>query len=351
MSPLDPTQLHELIDHRNHRAIAAELVSLESLRGVVSMADLGEFPDDVVISSPELELEYDSSPRAGCSVYGYYKYRIGAPAVIFVHPAHSVARDSFTIVHEYGHHVQRQHAAWANILFAIPRAAAQKLEERVADAFAAEVLIPADLVSADSTWLNARVLSEVHQNVRASRSAVAMRAVEIAPANDNATVVVCDNEGVVIFARAAGDDVFTPARGIVQPGLAALFARAQQSDGAVSSDVREGLSSGSNWIQGDIQGELAIDYSGMYGFVVLRSNQKYGRIQTWDQSESECANPACELVFTVDELVIICRLCKEPRCPSCATCSCEPAAAAVCTDCFFELSVAEQAGELMHECQ
>ena len=178
-----------------------------------------------------------------------------------------------------------------------------------------------------------------------------MRAIEIAPANDNATVVVCDSEGVVIFARATGDDVFTPARGVVQPGLAALFARAQQSDGAVSSDVREGLSSGSNWIQSDIQGDLAIDYSGMYGFVVLRSNQKYGRIQIWDQSESECANPACELVFTVDESVVICRLCKEPRCPSCATCSCEPVAAAVCTNCFFELSVAEQAGELVHECQ
>ncbi len=350
LESLDTAQLKALIAQRNYRAIAVELVRLEADRGVISIAALGDDPEDAVLRCPELSLEYVTAPRAGCSVFGYYQYRIAAPATIFIHPAATAARDSFTIVHEYGHHVQRLHETWTNLLYALPRAASTALEERVADAFAAEVLIPADIISFDSSWLSARTLALVHQNVRASRSAVAMRAVEIAPANDNGTVVVCDSGGVVIFARAAGEDIFTPARGVAQPDLTALFHAAQDADGHATGELRGGLRSNSNWIQDDIQGEAAIDYSGMYAFVVLRSTQKYGREQRWHQEQAECANPACELVFTVDASVTICPRCSEPKCPGCSTCSCEPAAASICPNCTMAYSVAEQSGQAEHVC-
>jgi hypothetical protein len=350
MTPLDRQALQRLVDQRAYRAIAVELVGLESARGVVSMVALGEDPEEAVSASPELSLEYDTSPRAGCSVYGYYHYRINEPAVILVHPSLTRDRDSFTIVHEYGHHVQRQHAIWANLLYSLPAGARTKLEERVADAFAAEVLIPADSFTLDSSWLKARTLAEVHQMVHASRSAVAMRAIEIAPSNDNGTVVVCDVDGVVIFARAAGDDVFTPARGISQPGLAALVKKAVESDGYASGDLQGGLRAASNWIQDDLRGDVALDFSGLYAFVVLRSTQLYGREQTWEQHEFECSNPACELVFTVDGSVTICPICRDPRCPDCNTCACEPPAASTCTNCWMALSVAEQSGSVTHEC-
>lgn len=350
MEPLDEHQLKDLIAQHNYRGIAVELVRLETERGVVSMLDLGDNPEEAVLGSPELSLEYDSSPRAGCSVFGFYRFRIDAPATIVVHPSLTSARDSFTIVHEYGHHVQRQHGSWANLLYSLPTGSRSKIEERVADAFAAEVLIPADTLSFDSGPLNARTLSSVHRSVRASRSAIAMRAVEVAPSNENGTVLVCDSDGVVIFARAAGDDVFTPARGQSQPGLARLYEAAARSGGHYSSEVRGGLRAGSNWIQEDLQGDAALDYSGIYAFVILRSTQVYGREQTWELQEAECSNPACEFVFTVDASVVMCPRCQEPQCPSCSTCTCEPSSTLTCTNCWVALSVAEQAGVVEHEC-
>lgn len=338
------------IQQRNYRAIATELVRLEDERGILSIAALGEDPEDTVAASPELSLEYDISPKAGCSVFGYYQPRAGMPAAIVISAAATADRDRFTIVHEYGHHVQRHHPTWADALYTLPTAKRSKVEERVADAFAAEVLIPADVGDLESSWLDARVLVKVHESVRASRSAVAMRAVEIAPVNETGTVVVCDINGTVIFARAANDDVFTPMRGVAQPGLATLFAAANQSGGQATGAIGEGLRASSNWIQEDLQGDLAIDYSGMYAFVVIRSSQKYGREQAWSQDEVECANPACELVFVVDADAEICPTCKEARCRDCKTCACEKSATATCPNCTMKLSVAEQAGVIEHVC-
>lgn len=342
----------ELVERKDYRAIAVELVALESERGVVSMNELGDNPEEAVLRSPELELEYSMSSGAGCSVYGYYRSgSAGQPATIFVHPSNTKERDRFTLVHEYGHHVQRQHEAWANVLYSLPRSKREAIEERVADAFAAEVLIREDVVLLGSAWLSARTIANIYESVLASRSAVAMRVIEIAPASESATVVVCDSSGCVIFARANGDDVFTPARGIAQPGLAALFEDASRAqEGCVKRTIPEGLRSGSGWTQTDLVGEAAIDHTGDYAFVVIQSEQVFGKVPVWERREAECANPACELVFAVDSAIRICPKCNEPECPHCSTCSCEPIATTACNECFVAYSLAEQAGQVEHVC-
>lgn len=346
---MNTTNWLAMISQRAYRSIAIELVHLERIRAVVSVEALGSEPEGTILGSPELELEYSMSPRSGCSVYGFYQYRAGRPAIIVVHPSLAEDRDNFTLVHEYGHHVQRHHEPWADALYALTPADRAKVEERVADAFAAEVLIPA-AETFESRWLSASFLAQVHEGVRASRSAVAMRAIEIAPSTDSATVVVCDSEGVVIFARSLGDDVFAPARGVAQPGLANLFSAAANSDGHASGPLVGGLRAGSNWIQEDVQVDLALDHSGFFAFAILRPTQRFGRVQEWTQDEVECANGACELVFTVDASILICPTCGDPKCPACRSCSCELAAAPTCPECWVELSVAEQNGTLQHEC-
>ena len=158
--PADQPTLRAWVDARQYWRIASELVRLEESRGVIDLAAVSDDPEGALSGNSEVQVEYDTAPKPGCSVYGYYRPRAGAPALILVHPALSSERDNFTIVHEVGHHVQRQHRAWANVRFAISGLAGDHLEERVADAFAAEVLIPVD-ADADGTWLDARVLAQV----------------------------------------------------------------------------------------------------------------------------------------------------------------------------------------------
>lgn len=117
----------------------------------------------------------------GCSVFGYYEHRTHEPSVIHVHPSATFARDSFTILHELGHHVQRQHADWMDVRFEVSRTLGTLWEERVADAFAAELLMPKDIFGSDTSILSARSLSDMHSRTLASRAAVAMRALELAP--------------------------------------------------------------------------------------------------------------------------------------------------------------------------
>lgn len=333
---------------RNYRAIAVELARLEEERGVVSISALGDDPERALEEHPEVRVEYDTSPKAGCSVYGYYRPSLGGQAIIFIHPALTSERDAFTIVHEYGHHVQRQHAQWANVRHSLPTREGAKLEERLSDAFAAEVLIPATAIGAGS--LTAAALSELYSTVRASRAAVAMRAAEIAASDEQATLVVLDDRGVVTFARACGDDVFVPARGRVQQDLARLVSKAASGDGHASGTMSGGLQFASGWAQQDLHAEVALDETGSYAFGVIRPTQRFGRRPVWHRVEWECPRSACGLVFVVDENVEICDRCDGPKCPDCAICQCEPLPAAVCEGCFMELSSAERDDLSLHEC-
>jgi len=347
---VEENKFRRLIAQRKFRDIATELVRLEDARGAVSMKALGESPEEAVSESNELELEFTTSPHAGCSVFGYYKYRPNQTSIIFVHPSNTLARDNFTIAHEYGHHVQRQHEAWANVLYSLQARERQFVDERTADAFAAAVLIPAELVTPESAWLTSRTIASVHENVLASRSAVAARILEIASPDDFATVIVCGSDGTVIFARTNGDEVFTPARGVVQTGLATLFSSAQSADGHAQRELSDGLKASSGWVQDDVVGDLSIDHTGEYAFVVLRSAQKFGRKPKWSTSEIECSSLACESVFKVDESIEFCAECHEPKCPNCSSCACEPQLTSTCLNCFVQLSVAEQSGVIEHVC-
>lgn len=347
--PADQPTLRAWADAHQYWRIASELVRLEESRGVIDLAALSDDPEGALSGNSEVQVEYDTAPKPGCSVYGYYRPRSGAPALILVHPALSSERDNFTIVHEVGHHVQRQHRAWANVRFAISGAAGDHLEERVADAFAAEVLIPVD-ADADGTWLDARVLAQVHGRVRASRSAVAMRAVEIAPEGESAAVVVADRNGLVTFARASGDDVYAPARGSVQPGIAALIQTAFAGDGYAAGALTDGVRFGSGWAQQDLRAEAALDGSWNHAFVVIRPDQRFGRTRVWEQAEAECPSEACGTVFVIDAGLDICPKCSTPKCPECRSCACEPELTPTCNRCFTLYSIAERANPALHEC-
>lgn len=344
-------EFRDLVQAKNYRQIAIELIALEAGRDVFDVDALREDPEGALRGNDEITIEYDMSPRDGCSVFGYYRHVRTGQSMILVHPSLTIERDRFTILHELGHHIQRQHLAWANVRYSLPTEIGSKLEERVADAFAAEVLIPASTVSPNGTWLSARTLSEVYAKVRASRAAVAMRAIEIAPDGEQATVIVADHRGTVTFARASSDEVFAPARGRVQSGIAKMIETALKHGGSATGPLGGGLEARSGWAQQDLQVEVALDDTRGYAFAVIRSTHRFGRKPTWDRiDDAECGNEACGTVFTIDETITICPACEAPKCPECGKCACEPKARPVCDQCWLELTPAEQASPALHEC-
>jgi len=344
----DEAAFSRMVAARDYRAIAERLIKLESLRGLASFQELGDDPELALLRHPEVTIEYDTSPLPGCSVYGYY--RPGTPAVILVHPSLTPQRDNFTLLHEFGHHVQRMHVSWADVRYSVPAKQGAAIEERVADAFAAEVLLPTASMVAGEVGLRATDLQALHRQARASRSAVAMRAAELSRNDERAAVIVADVNGQVTFARAVGDDVRIPARGSIQPGIARAMIRALTNGGVSSGELSEGLQFASGWAEQDLSFDVALDDSGQYGFVILRSTQKFGPRTSWDVVEAQCPRSACELVYTVDSSIEICGICRDPKCPNCNTCSCEPPAAAQCDRCFLALSLAEMADPSLHEC-
>lgn len=335
---------------RKYRAIARYLLVLERDRGIFDMDALTSDPEAAISASSEVSIEYDPSPHAGCSVFGYYRFRTTPPSLIIVHPSMTSARDRFTILHELGHHIQRQHLLWANVRYSIRGLAGDRVEERVSDAIAAEVLIPSH-EDEEAQTISATSLSQIHSRSRASRSAVAMRAIEVAPESESAVVSVVDSDGVVIFARAVGDDIFSPARGLAQPGFKTLIDRARENFGVTNGPLNEGLNTRSGWVQHDLTADLALDYSENYAFVVLRPTQRFGREPVWENNVAECLSEACGTAFNLDESVQMCVRCTSPKCPECSSCSCEQELGAVCNECFMGLSVAERSGDMKHECQ
>lgn len=342
------TDFASLAQRRAYREIARVLVDLERERDVFDLHALARDPETALAGHSEVEISYDPSPIAGCSVFGYYRPQPGGPALIVIHPSYVEGRDVFTILHELGHHIQRQHLAWASYRFTLSKTAGDRLEERVADALASELLFPDELAK---VGMSSRQLAELDAQSRGSRAAVAMRAAELAAPGESAVVVVADRHGVVQFARAVGGDVFAPARGSVQPDLARLISQAMASeDGQAAGDLQAGVRASSGWVQGDVTADVALDWSGLHAFAIIRPTQRFGRRAEWSIAEAVCPHDACGEEFVVDASIEHCASCEQPKCPECRRCHCDDPAGETCPNCFMRLSEAERQGAVIHEC-
>lgn len=339
------TRLSNLLDAGRIRDIAVELLELERQRGVVSISELSADPFAALQDSGELDIDYNNAPPEGCSVIGYYRPK---PPTIYVHAALSAERDNFTVLHEYGHHVQRAHLEWADVWLSLPDAVGAKVNEAVADAFAAEVLMPPSIAPLDVGPLRVRTIRQAHAQCMASRQALVMRAVELAPPDERAVAAITDLHGLVTFALSTCDEP-RPRRGAVQAGLAELVKDAINADGFSSGPLRGGLTAESGWAREDLVAEVAIDTAGRYAFAVIRPETRYG-FQKWEKVTHECLNEACCATFDSDAALDHCQTCEQPRCPECGQCACEQPPSTRCPKCNYELSVAERSGAIAHEC-
>ncbi|WP_197487087.1 ImmA/IrrE family metallo-endopeptidase [Oerskovia enterophila] len=335
-----------LAELHDYRAIGVALVEAERARGVHDIEALRLTPEEEISSRGEVQIRLEVLPDESCPVAGYYDHRERA---IVLHPSRTATRDRFTVLHELGHHVQRLNQLWADVWCMLPAAIGEQLNERVADAFAAEILIPSTATELKASDVTARDLLASHQRFStASRSALAHHALRDASPSDDVIVVVCDRYGEVRFARSVGH-LWAPRSGAVQPGFLTLIADALRGSGHASGRLVPGLIAASGNVQDDLVADLAFDEAGEWAFVVIRLAFRFAP-PSWVDRTMECPSAACGEAFAPDSSMSCCPKCDTIRCPHCGSCACVNNPEQPCPSCHMAYSAAELAHPERHEC-
>lgn len=175
----------------------------------------------------------DYEPGEGCSVEGLYHE--GSRSIV-VQQATSARRTRFTAIHEFGHDRARHNREVARYLASLT-ATTRTTEERIADAFAAAVLIPDAAVDAvlDGKAPQAHHLVELfhRDDVSGSREACCVRAAQRMVGAGY--VVVCEG-GVLRFCATVGTS-YSIGRGASQAGVGFLR-RAVERGSATDPNAR-----------------------------------------------------------------------------------------------------------------
>lgn len=278
-----------------------------------------------------VNLREQADIASDCSVAG--SFNAGPPPRITVVRTTSRGRQHFTALHELGHHLVAEDDELQDLLFDEPDGG-ERLEERICDAVAAELLLPAALVDGYIGYAgpHARDVMNLAYDSQASREACCVRAAERLP-----------GPGHVMLAR-DGTALFTASRNT--PYRVSRGARQDLGTGHITADAAR---------RGAARGEAPVVYgSGTaserffadavraedgYIFAVfvdgpapwLDGPTLYGSDRR-DATEAFC--PYCEIDFTT--LAAPCSDCEDYRHHpgGCGRCSCQAKARTVfCTGC------------------
>jgi hypothetical protein len=272
---------------------------------------LGSRTDLAVRAVPEAQTD------AGCSVAGAY---IGdnVPPVLAVATSTSSGRRAFTLLHEFGHHLQRTETTLMPALLDQPDDG-HALEDAACDAFAATVLLPDELVEAHvaAAGPTADDVVALWRASTASRAAVCVRAVERLPSPGH--VLLLDSQGDVQFAAAHG---LPPVRrGSSQARIPvvgdALTNGRHRARGHTRVAYRDGIAGGELYAQ-------AADIGGYLLVVAVTDRAPWERFAPPSRDEAPSGQEwTCEQCG--HEFVTFqppCRRCGAPTCPDCGRCNC-----------------------------
>lgn len=280
----------------------------------------------------DVTLVWDPSARSGCPVDGQY---IGdtTPARIILRPSVSQRRDNFTVLHEVAHHLLYHDEAWALDVRPTLGALQWQVEERIANAFAAGVLLPAEQVDrhlgADPTAAGVVALFE---GSSASATACLARALDLP---GNRMVMLTDLDGRPWYSATNGEP-YAPGR-VRQPAVAAAVEHAQSSGGSFTVVGGDGIHYASGKSFTAVHLDVAV--SGGLAFAIATVDETTdprfrATTETWWHTGSQCLHS-----FDAAESPGVCSVCRSPRCPQCTLCDCETKDV-FCRKCFLALPVA-----------
>lgn len=269
--------------------------------------------------------------QLGCSVAGGYRWD---PPTLIVTESMSRRRQQFTLLHELGHHIQRTDINLGTAI--VEHREPEAFEDACCDAFAAQVLLPDELVDAHTTDGGATVATAtgLFEASNASRAAICVRLA--GKLGSPGVVVVLDPAGTVSFAAARGG-LFPPARGtnqtanpLVQTALHGKRDRTVTRDDAQiwyrSGHSSERLYGQAAWA-GDRLFVVMVAYRAPW---LAFSPPRAGTVEQADDTWVDCEH--CQQEFIVDA---VCAACEQPRCPS-EHCGCTARANKTCPECFLQ---------------
>lgn len=333
----------ELADTADYKGIAQALLSeCDSVDFTLLRSD----PWAALDAMPALTIVVQDDLPSGACGGGYYDR---STATIYVHPA-SPRRNNFTLLHEYGHHLQQNHEEWAYVLLDdVHPLNRRKVEEQVCDQIASEILLSSVAEEHVDPFVQspALVMAHLFENSGASRSATLRHVAAALKHQTKWILVVANSEGRVQAAECTYEQ-FPPKRGMIQPGFARLATEAES--GLVRRNFVEGMVYQGGRELHEMKVEAVLDHTGAYAFLALTPIERFGLgtiASAWYScdrngcaTEDYCAEPDSEW----------CEACKEPRCLGCGDCRCERTVqASRCSTCYVTITEYEAANGL-HEC-
>ena len=304
---------------------------------IVSLDDLRDDPLQALEEDHSIEVVWVDRKLLGedCSIAAAYD-STRTPARISVANDESSGRRAFSLMHEYGHHLRNQvRPVLMELIGARRRSAA--LEERMCDAFASLVLIPAQVrEEAFLRGVTASAVAGVMSTSTASKQAVAVAAAE---SMSSPGYVMLVDEGHVTFAARSGG-VFPIRRGAEQGPLLNQIA---ERGGRGVARLEHG------W--GTSTAELNVDAAVIGGTRVVVAvdgpvpwaSFSAGR-ETWARAAAGVCS-SCTREFST--MATPCATCSEHKCPHCGACECAGKVipdARVCDRCFLTLPPSSFAG-------
>lgn len=327
-------------------ALAQLLIDHVRAQGVLDLDVLTRDPLQALAADRSVTVSWVDSAMLppGCSIAATYNAST-TPAQIVVAEDAAPGRRRFSLLHEYGHHLRNQVVPVIAALFAAKGQAAA-LEEKVCDAFASFILIPAFVRGeAFRDGVTASAVLDLIASSSASEQAVAVAAAESMHAPGY--VLLLNVDGEIEFAGRSGD-VFPIRRGAPQPGF---IARA-----AASGSARQGIAA-LNQGGGVVSAELNIDVASRLDRVVAVAVDGPAPWQRFSAGRAAYAKPLegwCEECARGFETFATCALCDDPKCPDCGLCGCgtKPLAGErVCQGCFLVLPPAAYAASTATFCR
>jgi hypothetical protein len=289
--------------------------------------------------------EADTKRRPGepaCSVAGIY-VDDEVPPVLAVANSASSGRRAFTVLHEFGHHLQRTKLTLTELLLTQPDDGVT-LEDTACDAFAAEILLPTTLVDqfvGDRGPTGPQIV-DLWRASAASRAAVCVRAAQRLPSPGH--VVLLDEVGTVSFS--ASTDLPPLTRGSQQRTVDTVreaYTRSGRATGRTRLRYRDGI----------LGEELHAQVVPMDGYLLLVAVTDTAPWETFSLSSRHsgpvaaawiCEHPDCGHEFhSFDPR---CPCCDHPTCLECRRCRCQPRVRErTCTGCFQRLPASLFTGE------
>lgn len=323
-----PAQVDAMLAVWHARGGDVEALTLDAMRELRQRTDL-----TVTVVPEFVPRDYTQ----GCSVAGGYRWE---PPTLLVTESMSRRRQQFTALHELGHHLQKTDVCLGTTV--VEHAHPEEFEDACCDAFAARILLPADLVALHTPRRGPTAVGavELFDSSNASRAAICVR---LAGALQSPGVVaVVDGTGTVSFAAARGG-LFPPARGSDQRQNPLVRAALDADDPtrAVTRDdaqiwYRTGHSSNRLYGQAAWSGDhlflVQVEYGASWlSYSPPRDGTSERTIDRWEECEH------CGARFTI---TFTCRRCGHPRCPA-GHCGCTAAALRTCNECFLEKASAQ----------